>query len=144
MSESAPQPSKSSASGASKSPGSGDGTWKLDLMNGTAWFSEWFYRRLQWPVQVNRKKLGDLQPHLLAGGWATLLQGIRAHLELQAPLDAKIPMQLPGGQVEWWRMQGAVERNAFGKPMYLRGSVRDVGADERPEPARPDPADPQT
>jgi hypothetical protein len=129
MSESAPPPSKSSASGADKPPGSGDGSWKLDLMDGTAWFSEWFYRRLQWPVQVNRKRLGDLQPHLLAGAWETLLQGIRAHLELQVPLDAKIPVQLPGGQTEWWRLQGAVERNAFGKPMYIKGSVR---ADPQP------------
>ena len=109
MSESAPQPSKSSASDANQPPGSGDGSWKLDLMDGTTWFSEWFYRRLQWPVQVNRKRLGDLRPNLPAGAWETLLLGIRAHLERQVPLDATIPVQLPGGEIEWWRMRGAAE-----------------------------------
>jgi hypothetical protein len=133
MSESAPQPSKSSESGANQPPGSGDGTWKLDLMSGTAWFSEWFYRRLQWPVQINRKRLGDLRPHCTAGAWEALMQAIRAHLERQVPLDAKISVQLPGGQTEWWRMQGSVVHNAFGKPMYLKGSVRDISAEQRPD-----------
>jgi hypothetical protein len=139
MSDSAPQPSKSSASGANRPPGSVDGVWKLDLMNGTVWFSEWFYRRLHWPVQVNRKRLGDLRPYLQEGAWETLLQGIRAHLERQVPLDAKIFVQLPGGQIEWWRMQGSAEHNALGKPVYLRGSVRDVSAEHRPDAADPQP-----
>jgi hypothetical protein len=138
MSESAPH-SKSPASGPNKPPGSGDGAWKLDLMNGTAWFSEWFYRRLQWPVQVNRKRLADLRPHLQEGAWEALLQGIRAHLERQVPLDVKIPALLPGGQTEWWRMQGSGEHNAFGKPMYLKGSVRNIRAEQRPDAADPQP-----
>jgi hypothetical protein len=139
MSDPASQPSRSPASGANTPPGSSDGVWKLDLMNGTVWFSEWFYRRLHWPVQVNRKRLGDLRPHLAAGAWETLLQGIRAHLERQVPLDAKIPVQLPGGQIEWWRMQGSVEHNALGKPAYLRGTVHDVSAEHRPDAADPQP-----
>ena len=108
-------------------------------MNGTAWFSEWFYRRLQWPVQVNRKRLGDLRPNLPAGAWETLLLGIRAHLERQVPLDATIPVQLPGGEIEWWRMRGAAEHNAFGKPVCLKGSVRHVSAEQPPDPAVPQP-----
>jgi hypothetical protein len=139
MSEPAPPPSNSRASGPNKPPGSGDGPWKLDLMNGTAWFSEWFYRRLQWPVQVSRKRLDDLRPNLQAGAWETLLHGIRAHLERQVPLEARIPVQLPGGQIEWWCMQGSVEHNAFGKPMYLKGSVRVISAEQRPDAADPQP-----
>jgi hypothetical protein len=111
----------------------------LDLMDGTAWFSEWFYRRLQWPVHLSRKRLGDLRPNLAAGAWETLLQGIRAHLERQVPLDATIPVQVPGGDNEMWRMQGSLEHNAFGKPEYLKGSVCVIAAERRPDPADPQP-----
>jgi len=139
MSDPAHQSSKSPTSGANEPPGSGAGSWKLDLMDGTAWFSDWFYRRLQWPVEVNRTRLEDLRPYLTAGAWEALLHGIRAHLERQVPLDAKIPVQLPGGGIEWWRMHGAVERNAFGKPAHLKGSVRDISTEPRPDAPDPHP-----
>ena len=90
-------------------------------------------------VKVSRKRLGDLRPNLAAGAWETLLQGIRAQLERQVPLDAKIPVRLPGGDIEWWHMQGSLEHNAFGKPEYLKGSVRVIAAEQRPDPADPQP-----
>jgi len=132
MSNSVPQ--SPFASGASTPPASGHGSWEFDLLSGTAWFSDWFYQRLQWPTQVKRRRLTDLRPHLPAGVWDTLLLEIRAHLERQMPLDARIRVQVAVGPLECWRVLGSVERNAFGKPAYLRGSMREVGAEQCPDP----------
>jgi hypothetical protein len=111
------------------------------LWSGSAWFSDWFYRRLQWPVQVEHHKLADLQPHLSPDAWETLLLGIRAHLEIGTPLDAQIPVQVTVARTEWWRIQGAVERNTAGQPVHLSGTARNVTTD-RLEPQPKDPSIP--
>ena len=85
MSTSAPSPRKSPASGAGDVR-SDEGLWGLVLWSGTAWFSDWFYRRLQWSVSVKHKRLDVLQPHLTEGSWEALLLAIRAHLEQGLPL----------------------------------------------------------
>jgi hypothetical protein len=128
MSDAAPPSPKTPAPGANELPPSG-GLWGLDLWSGSAWFSDWFYQRLQWPTKIRRIRLEDLRPNLPAGDWEVLLRQIRGHLELQTPLDAEIRVQLDGGQIEWWRMQGSVERNPGGQPVRLVGSVSDISAE---------------
>jgi hypothetical protein len=120
---------------------SSEGRWELDLWSGSAWFNDWFYRRLQWSVEVERHKLADLQPHLTPDAWQTLLLGIRAHLELGTPLDAQIPVQLTPAHTEWWRIQGSVERNTGGQPVHLSGSAREVTMAPRESPPQ-DPSSP--
>jgi PAS domain-containing protein len=124
------------ATGAGEPVPSDEGVWELDLWNGSAWFNDWFYRRLQWPVQVERHKLADLQPHLTPEAWKTLLLGIRAHLELGTPLDTQIPVQT-ADRTEWWRIQGSVERNTGGQPVHLSGSARDVTTTRAEPPSDP-------
>ena len=103
----------------------GEGRWGLDLWNGHAWFSTWFYERLQWPAGVERKKLSDLRPSLPEGAWESLLLAIRDHLERQLPLEMQLRAQLPDGRFECWQVQGLAERNASGQPVYLAGSMRE-------------------
>jgi PAS domain-containing protein len=136
MSESTPRPRKSRKAPAvlaGTRPASTDGSWELDPLTGIASFSDWFYERLQWPTQVKRRRLCDLRSYLPDGAWETLLLQIRDHLERQLPLDAQLCVRLGGGQIEWWRMQGSAERDVRGKPVYLRGSVRDVSANRHPD-----------
>jgi hypothetical protein len=102
----------------------GEGRWGLDLWNGHAWFSDWFYARLQWPAVVERKRLADLRPNLPEGAWESLLHAIREHLERQMPLEVKLRAQLPDGRFECWQVQGLAECNAAGQPVYLAGSMR--------------------
>jgi len=118
MSTTAPEPRKSPASGAG-GVGSEDGLWGLVLWSGSAWFSDWFYRRLQWSVSVKHKRLDVLQPHLTDGSWETLLLAIRAHLEKGLPLQAELEVRLPGGGSENWQVSGVVEHNIGGQPVYL-------------------------
>src|SRR5882762_3124736 len=100
----------------------GHGVWKLSLRNGSAWFSSWVHRRLQWPA-VERTRLDGLKPHLPADAWEAFLLAIRNHVERQVPLDLDVRVQLNRGRFEWWRIQGSVERNAAGQPMHLAGTM---------------------
>jgi hypothetical protein len=130
MSDSPPLSSKTPAPHADAPlTGGGHGVWKLALWNGSVRFSAWFYRRLQWPAAVKRTRLDDLKPHLPAGGWEALMLAIRNHLEGQVPLDLEVRVQLDDRRTEWWRIQGSVERNTAGQPMYLAGTMREVSAE---------------
>ena len=115
---------------ASSLPAGGDGQWQLDLQTGTASFSAWFHERLRWPTEVKRLRLADLKPNLAAGAWEALLLAIRDHLERQVPLDMQLRVELPGGLIRLWRMQGSTERDSRGKPVSLAGTVQDI-SDER-------------
>jgi hypothetical protein len=130
MADSPPRSRKTPAPGAGELSG-GHGSWKLALWNGSAWFSAWVYRRLQWPAAVKRTRLDDLKPNLPADAWEELLLAIRNHLERQVPLDLEVGVQLGGGRIERWRIRGSVERNAAGQPMHLVGTMHEVSAEHR-------------
>lgn len=107
----------------------GDGFWEFDLLDGSAWFSEWFYRKLNWSTEIKRTGLSDLQPLLPPAAWEELIAKFRSHFEQGQPLDLKLRVQVAGGQHEWWHLRGCAQRNDAGQPIYLAGSVRDVSAD---------------
>ncbi len=123
-------PRNNPAAPASETPAGADGLWGLVLWKGSAWFSDWFYQRLQWPAAVKHTRLEDLRPYLMEGAWETLLAAIRSHLEKGIPLDAELRVQLKD-RIEWWRVSGTVERNVGGQPVYLAGRMRDVTAEPR-------------
>ena len=126
---------------ASNLPPGGDGQWQLDLQTGTAQFSDWFHQRLLWPTEVKRRRLADLKPYLPAGAWEALLLAIRDHLERQVPFDTTFRVELPGGQVQRWRMLGATARNGRGKPISLAGSAQEISTERRrDEPRGGEPA----
>jgi PAS domain-containing protein len=135
MSDSPSRSRKTRSPGAAEPPAGGHGVWKLTLWNGSVRFNPWFYRRLQWPAAVKRTRLDDLQPYLPAGAWEELLLAIRNHLERQVPLDIEVRVQIDDNRLEWWRVQGSVERNAAGQPIYLGGTMREVSAGHRDPPA---------
>jgi hypothetical protein len=115
-------------------PPADEGRWELDLWNGSVWYSEWFRRRLQWLPHTSHRRLEDLRPNLAPGAWEMLLQGIRAHLERQEPLNLTLGVQLLGGHTEIWQVVGSAERTAAGLPVYLAGSMKDISADPGPSP----------
>jgi PAS domain-containing protein len=129
MPKSVHEPDPIPAAGPDKSATNGEGSWGLDLWSGTAWFNDWFYQRLNWPFHAKRTRLDDLRPHLSAEAWQALLQGIRAHLELQVPFDVQLRVQFTDGEFHWWQVQGSAERNVGGQPVNLVGSARDVSAE---------------
>jgi hypothetical protein len=110
----------------------GDGFWELDLADGSAWYSEWFYQKLNWPAETKRTTLDELEPLFEPAAWIELIARLREHLEQGRPLDLDLQLRLPDGSTPWWHIQGSADRNDAGQPMHLAGSMRDVGADPRP------------
>jgi hypothetical protein len=111
----------------------GDGFWELDLIAGSAWFSDWFYRKLDWRRDTKHSTLGDLQPALSPEAWDRLMGMFRDHLEKRLPLDLEIDVNV-GVRLERWRVRGAAQRNDAGQPVYLAGSMLEI----RDDPAQAD------
>jgi PAS domain-containing protein len=108
----------------------GEGFFELDLLDGSAWFSDWFYRKLGWPSEDRRTTLATLEPAVEPAAWATLMTNLRDHLERAAPLDLEIEVRSPPAS-ERWRIQGSALRNAAGRPVAVAGSMRDVTKEPR-------------
>ena len=90
----------------------GDGFWELDLKSGSAWYSSWFYQKLDWPTETRRTTLGELESVLKAQAWMELMARIRAHLEQGQPLELDFEVALPGAALpSWWRLKGAALRS---------------------------------
>jgi PAS domain-containing protein len=129
MRKSQPRTRKSPKPGLRALEACGDGFWEFDLLDSSAWFSDWFYRKLNWPTDAKRTTLLALQPLLQPTTWQELMRKFRDHLEQGLPLDLKLRIQVAGKQFEWWHLRGAAQRNAAGQPIYLAGSMCDVSAD---------------
>jgi len=120
--------SRKSPPGARAMHASGDGFWELDLVDGSAWFSDWFCRRLEWTEPAKRAAFSDLKPLMRPEAWDALLHKLRLHLEERTPLDTEFQVQLAQGRTEWWHMRGSAQRSNTGHPTHFAGCVRDVTA----------------
>jgi len=107
----------------------GDGFWELDLKDGSAWYSEWFYQKLHWQTETRRTTLSDLEPLFQPAAWLEFMARIRAHLEQGRPLEFDLEVAVPESSPQRWHLQGSTRRNGAGRPEYLAGSMRVVGAD---------------
>jgi PAS domain-containing protein len=101
----------------------GDGFWECDLLEGTAWFSDWFYQKLAWSRDAKRTALGDLQTRMAPAAWDTLMAQMRNHLEQGVALDLELEVRVAGDSLERWRVRGRAHRNEAGQPVYLAGSM---------------------
>jgi hypothetical protein len=109
---------------------SGDGFWEFDLLDGSAWFSTWFYEKLGWARDTKRTALGDLQAQMQPLAWQALMAQIRCHLEQGAALDLEFEIRAAGDTLERWRIRGRAHRNNAGRPVCLAGSMCEVGTAE--------------
>jgi PAS domain-containing protein len=124
---------KSAAPGLRALAAAGQGFFELDLLDGSAWFSDWFYEKLGWPTEDKRGTLAALEPAVEPAAWARFMARLRDHLERARPLDLEIEIDVrhPLASRERWRVQGAALRNTAGRPVAVAGSMRDVAAEPR-------------
>jgi PAS domain-containing protein len=121
--------------GTRKSPGlraleaSGDGYWELNLLDGSAWFSDWFFAQLCWTSEMRVGTWSALRESLRPASWEQTLQRMRDHLEHRAAFDLEVELENGAGESRWWRLRGAAERHANGQPRYLSGSATDVSVE---------------
>jgi hypothetical protein len=107
----------------------GDGFWEFDLIEGSAWFSDWFHRRIRCPIDLTRGTLLNFQPMMQPATWQDLMANLRDHLEQGLPLDVKVRVEVGADQIQWWQIRGAALRDDVGHPVHLAGSARDVSVD---------------
>ena len=132
MCDSRPYSRKLPAPGARAMQASGAGFWECDLLNGAAWFSDWFRQRLSWPEVIKRQTLHDLRLAMQSDTWDLLLRTLRAHLEQGTPLDLEFQVQLGEGLTQRWRMRGSAQFNEFRHPTHFAGTMCDVSAGRAP------------
>jgi hypothetical protein len=82
---------------------------------------------------ARRKRLTDWRPHLSESAWEELVLAIRNHLERRLPLRVEVVMRTKHDEKETWLIEGLVERNAGGQPMYLAGTVQVIAPKHRAE-----------
>jgi hypothetical protein len=133
MTESRSRPRKTPPPGWLALNACGDGFWEFDLLSGSAWFSEWFHRKLGWSEA--RRSMLDLQPLMRPADWEELMRKLRGQLEQAQPLDLELRIRV-ADSLECWQLRGAAQRNAAGQPIGLAGSVREVSKDGAPDSNR--------
>jgi hypothetical protein len=107
----------------------GDGFWECDLLDGSAWFSDWFYQKFGWVREAKRTTFADLQSQIPPMAWIALMGKIRGHLEQGATLDLEFDVRTAGDALERWRVCGRAHRNGAGQPVYLAGSMRTIDSE---------------
>jgi PAS domain-containing protein len=107
---------------------SGDGFWEINLVDGSAWFSDWFHQKLGWGADSRRTTVNDLKNALEPAQWEAFMRRFRAHLEQAVPFDARLRVSCVDGRVEWWQFRGRAERTDGGLPVSVAGSARVISA----------------
>jgi PAS domain-containing protein len=110
---------------------SGDGYWELNLLDGSAWFSDWFYRQLDGAAETKLTSWASLRELMPAETWSTMLRIMRNHLETRAPLDLEVRINTGSPDPRWWRIRGQAERDETNQPRYLSGIARDISEERR-------------
>ncbi len=105
---------------------SGHGFWELNLLDGTAWFSDWFFTQLDWDSRDKPTTWAALRTVLAPAGWERVLADMRAHLERRVPFDLEVAVQVAPGVQRRWRLRGAAECNEVGHAQWFSGGVQDV------------------
>jgi hypothetical protein len=106
----------------------GEGFWELDLEDGSAWYSRWFYQKLNWTPDAKRPTLAYLEPLFEPACWTELMARFRAHLEQGLPLDLEVEVRVRPDATERWQIRGSAHRNDAGQPMHLAGIMRELGS----------------
>jgi PAS domain S-box-containing protein len=107
--------------------GANDGLWELDVATREMWVSEHFAEMFGFEQQEflgTRQKFFEI---LNADDAARLREAIERSIREDTLVDVEVRAIARAGEAtRWYRVRGAVERNAEGVPMTVSGSQRDI------------------
>jgi PAS domain S-box-containing protein len=106
--------------------GANDGLWELDVASREMWVSEHFAEMFGYDQQEflgARQKFFDI---LHAEDAARLREAIERSIREDVLVDVEARATTRAGEVRWYRVRGALERNADGVPLTVSGSQRDI------------------
>jgi PAS domain S-box-containing protein len=107
--------------------GANDGLWELDVASREMWVSEHFAHMFGFEQQEflgTRQKFFEI---LNSDDAARLREAIERSIREDTLVDVEVRAKTQAGEAtRWYRVRGAVERNAEGVPMTVSGSQRDI------------------
>jgi len=106
--------------------GANDGLWELDVPSRQMWVSERFAEMFGYDRQEflgTRQKFFDI---LHSEDAARLREAIERCIRDDTLVDVEVRATTRAGEVRWYRVRGALERNADGVPLTVSGSQRDI------------------
>ena len=106
--------------------GANDGLWELDVASRDMWVSEHFAEMFGYDQQEflgTRQKFFDI---LNAEDAARLREAIERSIRDGVLVDVEVRAKTRAGEARWYRVRGALERNAEGVPLTVSGSQRDI------------------
>jgi two-component system, sensor histidine kinase and response regulator len=106
--------------------GANDGLWELDVASREMWVSEHFAEMFGYEQQEflgTRQKFFDI---LLADDGMRLREAIERSIRDDVLVDVEVRAKTRAGEARWYRVRGALERNADGVPLTVSGSQRDI------------------
>ena len=106
--------------------GANDGLWELDVASREMWVSEHFAEMFGYEQQEflgARQKFFDI---LLAEDGVRLREAIERSIRDGVLVDVEVRAKTRVGEARWYRVRGALERNADGVPLTVSGSQRDI------------------
>jgi two-component system, sensor histidine kinase and response regulator len=106
--------------------GANDGLWELDVASREMWVSEHFAEMFGYGQQEFlglRQKFFDI---LLAEDAVRLREAIERCIRDGVLVDVEVRAKIRTGEARWYRVRGALERNADGVPLTVSGSQRDI------------------
>jgi hypothetical protein len=106
--------------------GTQDGLWEWDLVRRSLWISPRFEAILGYPEGAITGALKSPDDLVHPEDRETSEGAQRAHFEQNQPCDLEVRMRAASGEYRWVRMRGQSERDAFGRPLRLAGSMQDV------------------
>jgi PAS domain S-box-containing protein len=106
--------------------GANDGLWELNVATREMWVSEHFAEMFGFKQQEflgERQKFFDiLHPEDAPRLREAMERGIREDV----PVDMEVRAKTRAGEARWYRVRGALERDASGAPLTVSGSQRDI------------------
>jgi len=106
--------------------GTQDGLWEWDLGRRTLWVSPRFEALLGYPEGAISRVLKSPDELVHPEDRDARERAQRAHFESNEPYDIEVRMRTASDEYRWVRMRGQSERDAFGRPLRLAGSMQDV------------------
>jgi two-component system, sensor histidine kinase and response regulator len=106
--------------------GANDGLWELDVASREMWVSEHFAEMFGYEQQEflgTRQKFFDI---LHAEDGVRLREAIERTIRDGVLVDVEVRAKTRAGEARWYRVRGALERNADGVPVTVSGSQRDI------------------
>jgi two-component system, sensor histidine kinase and response regulator len=106
--------------------GANDGLWEIDVASRDVWVSSRYAEMLGLETQafsLDRQKFFDVV-HVDDGN--SLRQAIDRSIREDVPVDLELRAKTRSGEWRWYRIRGALERNAAGQPLTVSGSQQDM------------------